>query len=656
MSLLFPLGLLALLALPVIIWLHLRRSRLRRVTVPSLMLWKALPMPHPVKRRRWLPITLLLLLHLLIAGLIGFALAHPQGMGEPLNKTQHVAVVIDTTTSMGTRDTLSGTRLDAARSRVRSLFNTLSVDDRVTLIEAGMHARLVASGSVSNQATLLLALNDLAAGGAENDIERALTLARAELEVQNHDQPYDTTRIMILSDLDAPQDQQLDPRIEWVRLGGETDNRAIAAFAAHPRGNRQTAGHDLYVRIANYGNDALTTHFTLSGRDDAGSEETIDTRLIRLNPDGEVELTWELPGGTEIVEASVEGQDSLPDDDSATLVLEQRRPINTLLVSNSASPLERALNAVPEVGLVTLSPEEYETSTLVDKADLIVFNETITQTMTWPPGGVLVIGPPAAADSLVQVAGVQQADSDATLHIAEEAQPMLNRLSLGGVDFGPVAQVQVPPWAKPVLSYGDMPLIVRGRLESSEIALWTFDLDESNLTTRLAFPLLVARTVRDLVPPPLPEAHTSGTPLHISASPHAEQVEIRTPDGKTRTFDVTDSDRSFLLDNLVQPGLYTVREKSDGETIYEGYIPVNAGTPLESNVRSRLAAPIAGLSALPDAPASTAQAAQVQHEEQPLWPWLALAALLFVIIEWVYIHIRGQRAVGMRPQQERSSS
>ncbi|RMD75160.1 MAG: VWA domain-containing protein, partial [Chloroflexi bacterium] len=77
MSLLAPFGLLALLTLPVIVVLHMVRSRRRQVVVPSLLLWQQIPL-RPSTRRRRLRLTLLLLLHLIAALLIGLALAQPQ--------------------------------------------------------------------------------------------------------------------------------------------------------------------------------------------------------------------------------------------------------------------------------------------------------------------------------------------------------------------------------------------------------------------------------------------------------------------------------------------------------------------------------------------------------------------------------------------------
>src|ERR671926_1699852 len=103
MTFLIPLGLLALLSLPLIIILHLLRERRRRVAVPSLLHWLNIPRRPEGERIRRLPLTLLLLLHLLIAGLLGLALGRPQLPGTPSGTARQTAIVLDTSTSMAAR-------------------------------------------------------------------------------------------------------------------------------------------------------------------------------------------------------------------------------------------------------------------------------------------------------------------------------------------------------------------------------------------------------------------------------------------------------------------------------------------------------------------------------------------------------------------------
>src|SRR5215475_9620451 len=118
MTFLLPVGLLALLTIPIIIILHLLRERRRRVAVPSLLHWQNLLYRPEGEHIRRLPLTLLLLLHVLVAGLLGLALAQPQLAGTLGGGPRQLAIVIDTTTSMAARNGAT-TRFAQAQERAR---------------------------------------------------------------------------------------------------------------------------------------------------------------------------------------------------------------------------------------------------------------------------------------------------------------------------------------------------------------------------------------------------------------------------------------------------------------------------------------------------------------------------------------------------------
>jgi hypothetical protein len=181
------------------------------------------------------------------------------------------------------------------------------------------------------------------------------------------------------------------------------------------------------------------------------------------------------------------------------------------------------------------------------------------------------------------------------------------------------------------------PLILRGKTGDSEIAIWAFDPARSNVASKLAFPLLVARTVRDLTTPALPSSVMVGHTLTIEPGPRSDSIEVQDPDGETRQIPIS---RTLVLEGLTQPGFYAFTEYADGEAVYEGSIAVNAGTPLESDLNRRpLPSNVAPFIAL-DTAAAENEAEAAQNIPQPFWHWFALAALLVLIVEWFYVHWR----------------
>jgi Ca-activated chloride channel homolog len=620
MSFLAPLGLLALLALPLIVVLHMLRERRRRVVVPSLLLWQLLPQRQAARRRRRPPLSLLLLLHLLAAALLGLALAQPQWSLALFGGERHTVVVIDSSTSMAAPGPgLAGTRLDAARAQARQLVSGMAPEETLTLIATSPSPRLLESAGPEGAARLLVALDALRAAGTGSDLAGALTLAETAL------QGRPGARVLVLSDAALPQ-SQLDALaarsaavpVEWRNLGGELDNRAVVTLAARPRG---TSGlTQVYARVVNYGATPVRTVLRLFG-----DEALIDTRPVTLGPRGEVELTWSVPRGVTLLRAELDGNDGLPADDTAQLSLAQTRPVRTLLVTAQPAALERALRAVPGLTLNTLDPAAYPGNPAADAADLTIFDGYLPA--VWPTGGVLVINPPAGSPLLaVGASSVAQGDLR-----ADPARPaLLDGLSLESVDFGPLRELEPPPWASTLLAQGDQPLILRGRNETSEVAIWAFDLGQGNLTTRLAFPLLAARTVRDLTPPPLPGAALLGETLTLRPDPRALRVEVGAPDGNVTV--LRPSPGEDLLLSLDQPGLYTLAEHGEGRTLFSGRLGVNAGASLESDLGSR---------SLPSTSSPAAAPALAEGDmTRPLWPWLAILALVVMLIEWTYVHGR----------------
>ncbi len=615
MSLLAPLGLLALLALPLIVFLHMLRERRRRVIVPSLLLWQLAPQSRAARQRRRLSITLLLLLHLLVAALLGLALARPQWDLISFGGQRHLALVIDTSISMAAPAPGGGSRLEAARSRAQALLGRSGAGGSITLITAGPQARVIDSDRTGS-ARLVSALAGLQPTGVGSDIAGALTLAEAAL------QGRPGAQIVVLTDAALPTlATELGGRrpavpIRWETPGGELDNRAIVAFAARPRPGAGPV--QVYARVVNYGSGALRTVVRLYGDD-----ILLDTRPVTMQPDGEVELTWAVPRGIEFLRAELDGDDALPADDRAELGLAAYRPVRALLVSEQPAALERALRAVPGLELTVMAPSEYRGAA----ADLTVFDGFLPA--AWPSGGVLAIHPPR--DSALLSAGVA-APPSGEVTFTPAGAALFEGISLGAVEWGPAMPVTPPAGAMTLLSRAGQPLIVRWQAPGSTIAVWAFDLARGNLTTRLAFPLLVARTVRDLTPPAVPASALAGATLSLRTDPRATTVEVTAPDGTVTPLAVDPGGQALVT--FDQPGRYTLVELAGGERLYSGQVGVNAGAAFESDLRPR---------PVPETVAAPPPRGEREEAAQPLWPWLVALALVVILGEWVYVHARRLR-------------
>jgi Ca-activated chloride channel family protein len=616
MTFLAPIGLLALLTLPVIVILHMLRERRRRVVVPSLLLWQLMPRRQEAQQRRRLPLTLLLLLHLIAAALLALALARPQWSFALFRGNDALAVIVDTSTSMAA-PAGAGSRLDAARARARALVGSAG---SLTLIAAGSQARVVDAGGADAAARLGAALDALTPAGTGADIAGALTLAEAAL------QGRPDARVVVITDAALPAlAAELDGRpaalpVEWQTVGGPAPNRALVALAARPRPGNGPA--QVYARAVNYGDAPVRTVLRLYG-----DGEILDTRPVTMEPNGEAELTWTVPRGVTLLRAELDGGDALPADDSFSVSLAQTRPVRALLVSARPAALERALRAVPGLELSILDPVAYAGS----DADLTIFDGFLPD--QWPAGGVLAVHPPAGTPLLEVDSRERAAAPDDVLEVLPGAD-LLDGVSLGSVEFGQLRAATPPEGFATLLRRGETPLVLRGRAGASEIAVWAFDLGQGNLTTRLAFPLLVARTVRDLTPPALPPSALLGETVRLRPDPRADHVEVAAPDGSVQIVEAAPGRPVDL--GLDQPGVYTLAERAGERVLYEGRLGVNAGAPVESDLAPR---------ELPAAPPAPAGVLGLDDGRRPLWPWLAAAALAVMLFEWLYVNGRRRAPV-----------
>jgi hypothetical protein len=553
-----------------------------------------------------------------------------------------MVVVVDTSTSMAAQESSNATRLDRAREQVRGLVGAMGMNDTLSLVTAGSQTRFVTTGGFNNRAALLDALDELQATGTGTDLARALTLAQVTLE-QAAGGSTRNGRVVVVSDQEPPTEAALPAEyVEWVRVGEATNNRAVVVLSALPR--RGATGTHVYVRVANYDAQPATTTLALYGDD-----ELITTRTLDIQGNSESELALELPPGIEMLRAELNHgaePDMLPLDDVARLSLIQSRATDVLLVSDAPVVLLRALAALPNLNLTTVTPTDYSAAPTANRADLTIFHNVMPT--AWPLGGVLLIHPPAGEHDLLRVEAAAAAtpaeaaaggpDPVTVVSLVGTENP-LDGLSLGGVEFGPLPRVEPPAWSQVLLASEETPLVLHGHTGDSEVAIWAFDPNAGNLAGKLAFPLLAARMVEVLTPPPPPSSLLLGDTLEWQPNPRTERVEVRHPDTQVQQIDALAS-QTLLIEGLDQPGIYRIIEYADGAPLYEGAIAVNAGTPLESDLRPNAMPSTATPYIALDTNAAAAADAAPRNEPQPIWPWLTLGALIVVTIEWLYVHLR----------------
>jgi Ca-activated chloride channel family protein len=612
-----PTALLGLLALPVILLLHLLRSRRPERDFSSLVLWRGLERKRRGRLPRRLPLSFLLLLQLLVALGLTAALARPvlPTVREP---ESHTLFILDRTTSMAAQE--DGTsRFDRARQLIEAHLEAMQDADGLTVVSLDTRPERLLSASGQQKEAARQALAALRPGATGQDLPAALSLAEGLLRGEPQ------SRIVILTDgafdLDPATLPVMERPVSWQVIPSVASqapaNQALLSVSARrlPDGSQRIFG-----RIVNY--SAAGAIGTLRAATEQG---LLAEERVQLPPRGEVTRVWDVPEQARTATVEILEPDALALDNRAELFLAPLDRRRVLLVSETPDLLRRGLEAQPAVELVLASPTE--PLPVPGQFDLIVLDGLPPDLTTWPQGNVLVVNPPLG-HTLLPAAGYSR-----DLRPDEGGDsPLLAGVDLSGVYFTRAPVVEPPPWAQiDLLGYravqgsdqGGQPLILHGALGDSRLVVWAFDLAASNLPARLALPLLVANSLDLLFVPPLPAVVSLGERVALGGD-----LAVTGPDGVRGPSGSPGADVESAPGTIVasQPGLYTVY---DGQGRVVTAFAAHAGSALESNLARRIDQAVLAWSGGAETAGEDERALDVRE----LWPWLGGLVLFFLVVE-----------------------
>ena len=237
MSFIYPLGLLGLLAIPIIIIIYILRSKYKTKTVSSSFIWKR--SLKYVKRR--IPLnfimSLLLILQILTVVAASFAIARPTV--KPLKSNEKI-VIIDASASM-LAENGGVTRFDHAKKLVEESINKASANNQITLIVAGENATSVIKRE-TDKGKLLTALRGIECTMGTANINGALEMA-GEILNQNAGATIQLYTDKSYIDVDGLELVDCKREGEW--------NAGVLSFTD----NETATGTEFLVTVGNYGLD-----------------------------------------------------------------------------------------------------------------------------------------------------------------------------------------------------------------------------------------------------------------------------------------------------------------------------------------------------------------------------------------------------------------
>jgi hypothetical protein len=445
-----------------------------------------------------------------------------------------------------------------------------------------------------------------------------------------------------LSGPEGPPGKPIDVR--FVPVGTTGENVGIVAFNARRYLTDKTS-YAVFVEVQNFGKEPARRKLVVYSGDTA-----VDVKTITLAPGERLrELYPNLGGGQgnrlraelqPATEAQDAGQaagpaDVFPLDDRAYALLPARKRQEVLLVTRDNLYLEGAMLVYDNIQVDKLTPDEYAQA--IEAGNLpaytaVVFDDHAPARLPPPPTHLLYFGPrgehsPFAVRSMVPAPRITEVN---------DSHPVMRWVLLNDVNFIESAVFAIDPGRGDVVlaSYVRDPVIAARREGPRKIVAFGFSLGSTDLTMRVAFPLLLVNALdwfagddADLITT-YRTGHRFRVPLDGVFD--VPEVEVELPNSRRTRAPVTEGHASFYGHTI---GIHRLTAREGGQVVAQIELAANLANPGESQVAPERTLTLGGKTlAAPEGFRVTAR--------RSLWLYLALAALGLLCIEWITYHRR----------------
>lgn len=611
--------------------LYILKLRRRAVATPFALLWQrilrdkeATSLFSKLKRILSLLVQLFLLL-LLVA-----ALGDPRVAGS-LVEGRSLVVLVDASASMQATD-VSPTRLGVAKEEVKAMIRGLGGADR--MLVAQMDAVVTPLGPMSGDASELeRALEKLAPTDTRADFPRALRFATDTLRGAK------SAEIVVVSDgnlgeaVDASGPVHLGAvKLSYVPVGKGSRNIGVTAFSVR-RYPLDKSRYEVMLEVTNTGDTPEDIELTLSG-----DGQPVDITKLRLKPGERLPRFYpNLSGASRTLEAKLgllDGtQDDLPADDRAYALLPERRRAKVLVVTTGNTYLEAALLLDEYLDVTQLTPEAYAKRfpTGAVGFDTILFDGVTP--LEAPRANAIYLDPRGPGSPVKVLGEIKQPGFD---HV-DRKHPIVRFLALDTVNVARGHKLQAEPSDRVVGASQEGPILVAGTRGGYKFVALGFDVRESDLPLRVAWPLFLVDTVNWFTDEDATylSSFKTGEVWRIPVGVPADMATLKRPDGRTVDVPVHEGRAVYLGDRA---GFYDLSAIATPTPTPAG---PGARTSFAANLLDATESRIAPKETLTvdGKPAGKLEGFKVGVRRE-VWIYLLVLAILLTAVEWATYHRR----------------
>ena len=599
--------------------LYLLKLRKRRVQVPFSPLWGKVMTEYKRQSDWWKVLRRVLswLILIMMSLALIFALADPHPEGEVVDG-RHLVLLIDSSASMASTDVSGGAdRLDVAKQKALQILETIGAEDQIMLVN--FNDQLQPLSPFVNEASLLeTPIRNLKVSASGTKYTDALQFAADSLRDKKRGE------LIVLSDGASFDKAMMDDvsfdentTVRHLKLGESAGNIAITAFSVR-RYLANKLDYELFVGLQNLFERDIEVELQIwaDGRQ-------VDRKLKTIKASGTLQEFFPAQAVSgERLEARVkvltsDARDVFPLDDRAYALLPPVEKSRVLLVSPGNLYLEGTLLLNHNIDLDKVTPDAYDPQKHGEgQYDVVFVDRVIPDNLS--EQGHFVFVDPSGENSPWEVSGAYK---DPIITTYKKSHPLMRWIGMRDINIGYASKLRLDRKDSVVASAMGAPIIVTRDEPGRRMVAIAFDIRNSDLPLRVAFPVLMINLVDyfQLDDSDLIQNFSTGETWSVKVSEQEGEATVTEPDGHTRKVPIYNN-RALVYGNQV--GFYEVKTASDQQLI-----AANLSDPEESKIAPSEIA-------LPDK-SVVQDSSSLFFDRKELWISALLAVLGMLLLEWV---------------------
>ncbi len=547
MTFLFPLGFLALLAIPVLIIIYIIKSKYTEQVIPSTYLWELserfLKRKNPIKMITGI---LSLILQILAVIFIALAIAHPVFILK--GQANDYCFILDSSGSMNMQADGS-TRLEKGKKEIEKIISSSADGSSYTLITSGETTDVVFKNN-EDKKSVIRQLNDVPYTFVSANVNGAITVAQQLF----NDNP--SLNMYVVTDKFFDNTEN----VTHINVFSEEKNYAVSAaeyvFTAD--------GATVQGEAVSYSDD---TTLTVNVYTDGATVPVADTQL-QVKAGVPAQFTLDVPTSDfRSLTVSVENTDSMSLDNQIKLYnVRNDDNYRTLIVSYKPFLIKAALSSMGNMNCVAVTPDEYTPDTgrgyslyIFDSDDEMPFSPDAIPT----DGAVWFVNPSQSVEGTgFSRRGVQSVSGYGELELNTSTSTKIKNLLKGTTVSDTTA---IDSYVKcglyrtfyTLMFCGGDPVVFAGTNEyGNREVVFAFDFNRSN------FPLTyngraVLYNLLNYTFPKLVDEETGvcGDTVSVNVLPGCSSLKVSAPSGETVYLDASEAICEY---EMTEVGEYTV--------------------------------------------------------------------------------------------------